>query len=62
MRGLILDLRFNPGGLLTSAIDVADLFVPEGRIVSTKGRNSTPRARGTRRRQAPSRASRWSCW
>ena len=39
MRGLVLDLRFNPGGLLTSAIAVADLFVSQGRIVSTAGRN-----------------------
>jgi carboxyl-terminal processing protease len=43
MRGLILDLRFNPGGLLTSAIEVADLFVPDGRIVSTAGRNAQER-------------------
>lgn len=40
MKGLVLDLRFNPGGLLKSAIDVADLFIPDGRIVSTKGRNT----------------------
>jgi carboxyl-terminal processing protease len=39
MRGLVLDLRFNPGGLLTAAIEVSDLFVAEGRIVSTAGRN-----------------------
>ena len=38
LRGLVLDLRFNPGGLLTSAIDVADLFLADGTIVSTKGR------------------------
>ena len=44
MRGLILDLRFNPGGLLNAAIDVSDLFVSEGRIVSTKGRNTPERA------------------
>ncbi len=37
--GLIVDLRFNPGGLLSSAIQVADLFVSEGKIVSTAGRN-----------------------
>ncbi len=42
-RGLILDLRFNPGGLLSSAIEVSDLFVAEGRIVSTEGRNVVPR-------------------
>ncbi|MCE5304037.1 MAG: S41 family peptidase [Planctomycetaceae bacterium] len=43
LRGLILDLRFNPGGLLNSAVAVSDLFVSEGRIVSTKGRNSPER-------------------
>ncbi len=39
LRGLILDLRFNPGGLLSSAIEVADLFLTDGTIVSTEGRN-----------------------
>lgn len=39
LRGLILDLRFNPGGLLSSAIEVSDLFIGKGRIVSTEGRN-----------------------
>jgi carboxyl-terminal processing protease len=39
MRGLMLDLRLNPGGLLSSAIEVSDLFVADGRIVSTAGRN-----------------------
>lgn len=39
LRGLVLDLRFNPGGLLSSAIEISDLFVSEGRIVSTAGRN-----------------------
>lgn len=39
VRGLILDLRNNPGGLLLSACDVSDLFLTEGRIVSTKGRD-----------------------
>ena len=50
MRGLILDLRFNPGGLLTSAVEIADLFVTEGRIVSTEGRNSPERVWSARRR------------
>lgn len=39
MQSLILDLRGNPGGLLDQAIEVSDLFVPHGTIVSTKGRN-----------------------
>lgn len=38
MRGLILDLRFNSGGSLTAAIEMADLFLREGMIVSTRGR------------------------
>jgi len=43
MRGLIVDLRFNPGGLLTSAVEVSDLFISEGTIVSTDGRNTEQR-------------------
>jgi carboxyl-terminal processing protease len=43
MKGLILDLRFNPGGLLHAATEIADLFLEEGLIVSTKGRNSEAR-------------------
>jgi carboxyl-terminal processing protease len=39
IRGLILDLRNNPGGLLKSAVEISDLFLTDGRIVSTKGRN-----------------------
>jgi carboxyl-terminal processing protease len=38
LHGLILDLRLNPGGLLKTAVDVCDLFLTEGRIVSTRGR------------------------
>lgn len=43
MKGLVLDLRFNPGGLLSSAIEVSDMFVDGGRIVSTEGRNTVPK-------------------
>ncbi len=43
LKGLIVDMRFNPGGLLTSAIEVSDLFVANGRIVSTEGRNTPER-------------------
>ncbi len=38
MDGLILDLRFNTGGLLSSAIDVTDKFISEGLIVSSRPR------------------------
>jgi carboxyl-terminal processing protease len=39
MRGLVLDLRFNPGGLLDKAVSLCDMFLQEGLIVSTDGRN-----------------------
>jgi carboxyl-terminal processing protease len=38
LQGLIIDLRDNPGGVLQSAVDIADLFLNEGLIVYTKGR------------------------
>ncbi|MGD0277979.1 MAG: S41 family peptidase [Smithella sp.] len=38
MKGLILDLRNDPGGLLTQAIEVSDIFLKSGVIVSTRGR------------------------
>lgn len=38
MKSLIIDLRGNPGGLLTASVDVADKFVERGTIVSTRGR------------------------
>lgn len=40
MKALILDLRFNPGGLLSAATAISDFFVDSGVIVSTKGRNT----------------------
>ncbi len=39
LSGIVVDLRNNPGGLLDQAIKVADEFLDEGLIVSTKGRN-----------------------
>lgn len=40
LKGYILDLRNNPGGLLDQAISVADSFLDKGEIVSTRGRNA----------------------
>ena len=39
MRSLIIDLRGNPGGLLTASVEVADKFIADGGIVSTRGRS-----------------------
>jgi carboxyl-terminal processing protease len=39
MRSLVVDLRGNPGGLLSAAVDVADLFLDQGLVVATRGRS-----------------------
>jgi carboxyl-terminal processing protease len=39
MRALVIDLRGNPGGLLSAAVDVADLFLERGLVVATRGRS-----------------------
>lgn len=38
LKGIVLDLRNNPGGLLEQAIEVSDVFLDKGEIVSTRGR------------------------
>ncbi len=40
MKSLVIDVRSNPGGLLSASVDVADKFVPQGTIVSTRGRSA----------------------
>jgi len=47
LTGMILDLRNNPGGILDSAVDISDLFLDEGIIVSAEGR--TPESRFVRK-------------
>ena len=50
VRGLLLDLRDNPGGLLDQAISVADEFLEEGVIVSTRGRDGRELSSASARR------------
>ena len=40
-KGLIIDVRKNPGGLLDQAVEISDLFISEGVLVSTRGRGNT---------------------
>ena len=41
LKGLVLDLRNNPGGLLNAAVEVSDAFLEEGIVVSIKGRDNS---------------------
>lgn len=45
LRGLVLDLRNNPGGVLNAAVDVADTFLDSGLVVYTEGRNESSQSR-----------------
>lgn len=42
LKGLVLDLRNNPGGLVDQAVGVSDTFLRDGNIVSIRGRDNTP--------------------
>ncbi|WP_036233701.1 S41 family peptidase [Marinobacterium litorale] len=55
LKGLVLDLRNNPGGVLQAAVDVADTFLDDGLIVYTEGRLSSSQLRFSagRETQAP---------
>ena len=55
LRGLILDLRNNPGGLLSQAIEVSDLFLDSGVIVSTRGRDSAQDLQATAHKEKTER-------
>ena len=41
IKGYIIDLRNNPGGLLNQAVSITDFFLEKGEIVSTKGRRTS---------------------
>jgi carboxyl-terminal processing protease len=49
VKGLIIDVRWNPGGLLTEAVSIADLFIEQGTIVSTRGRKFPERVERARK-------------
>jgi carboxyl-terminal processing protease len=59
LRGLVLDLRNNPGGLLDQAVRIADEFIDSGLIVRTEGKGGRiideEKARPRRRRSSPAR-------
>jgi carboxyl-terminal processing protease len=58
LKGLVFDLRMNPGGLLDQAVDVTSLFIDEGVVVSTIGRDPTQKEvrtakKGNARKELP---------
>lgn len=57
MKSLVIDLRGNPGGLLTTAIELSNKFLPSGTIVSTRGRtaqdNTSEQANSTQTWKVP---------
>ena len=61
LKGFIIDLRNNPGGLLDQAISVSGAFLEKGEIVSTRGRNAEETQRFNARGATSFRTSRSSC-
>ena len=60
VKGYILDLRNNPGGLLDQAIAVSDAFLDRGEIVSTSGRHADETQRfDARRAISPAASPSW---
>jgi carboxyl-terminal processing protease len=61
LRGYVIDLRNNPGGLLDQVISVSDAFLDQGAIVLTKGRNLAETQRANARWAILPMARSWSC-
>ena len=61
LKGYVLDLRNNPGGLLDQAVDVASEFLTSGEIVSTRGRHPEDTRISMRRGMTSPTASPWWC-
>jgi len=55
LKGIVLDLRNNPGGVLQASVDVVDALISEGLIVYTEGRLSTSDSRFVARKKDPSK-------
>ena len=62
IKGFILDLRFNPGGLLDGAVKISDLFIDDGLIVSIRPRGKAGASSSTASTRAVCWTSRWSAW
>ena len=62
IKGFVLDLRFNPGGLLRRAVEISDLFIDDGLIVSIRPRVGQEHSFTRRARRQLARTSRWSAW
>jgi len=62
IEGLVLDLRNNPGGLLTQAVRVSDLFLDSGMIVYTDGRLESQKQRYYAHKRRAGSSARWSSW
>ena len=62
LKGIVLDLRNNPGGILNAAVDVSDAFLKKGLIVYTKAARKVRASNSARRRATCWKARRSWCW